>query len=123
MDPHNAPNFISSIIRIISGPDGAPKVGETWKAEANFLGQKRFVNLRLDSLSVDNAVRFVLEGDPEALLSLRLSPAERSSQTSVSLTLDVPSVPGILLNALLGGMLGEDLVRLKANLEGASRRT
>lgn len=122
MDPHNAPHFISSIIRIISGPDGPPKVGDTWKAEANFLGQKRLVNLRLESLSVDKAVRFVLEGDPEALLSLHLSPANRSADTAVSLTLDVPSVPGILLNALLGGMLGEDLVRLKSNLEGSSSR-
>ena len=43
-DPHNAPHYISSITRIISGPDGAPVKGNVWRAEANFFGQTRLLN-------------------------------------------------------------------------------
>lgn len=122
VDPHNAPLYISSITSIISGPEGTPAKGDVWKAEANFFGQKHLINLRLNSMSQDKGVRFLLEGDPEAVLVLKLAatdnPSNNSSdRTSVSLSLDVPSVPGLFLNAMLGGMLGEDMARLKRNLE------
>ncbi len=120
VDAHNAPLYISSITRIISGPDGTPAKGDVWKADANFFGQQRVLNLRLDALSVDKAVRFVLEGELEATLLLRMSAGSSPSSTAVSLTLEAPSVPAILLGALLGGMLGEDLARLKRNVEATA---
>lgn len=117
-DPRNAPRFISSITSIISGPEGTPTVGRSWRAEANFLGQQRTVNLRLDKLVQDREVRFVMEGDPQATIVLDLSADDGSSErTSVALTLDVAGVPTLLLNVLLGGLLTEDMARLKRNLE------
>ena len=117
-DPWNAPRYISSITKIISGPDGHGAKGDVWRAEANFLGQKREINLRLHDTVPNKAVRFVLEGDPQAVLVVRLSSAGAAS-TNVTLSLDVPSVPTIFLNALLGGLLGTDLERLRKNLGGA----
>jgi hypothetical protein len=38
--------------------------------------------------------------------------------TRVGLTLDVPNVPGLLLEGLMGGLLGGDLARLKRAMEG-----
>jgi hypothetical protein len=121
VDPHNAPRYISSITRIVSGPEGEPARGDAWRAEANFFGQNHLLDLRLDSMSVDKGVRFVLEGDLAAVLVLRLTPAgnKEANQTSVNLSLEVPSVPGLLLNAMLGGMLAEDMARLKRNLESS----
>jgi uncharacterized protein YndB with AHSA1/START domain len=119
VDAHNAPRYISSITRIVSGPEGAPAQGDVWRVEANFFGQNHLLNLRLDAMAVDKGVRFLLEGDLEATLVLRMSGSTPSS-TTVSLTLDAPSVPTILLNALLGGLLVEDLTRLKRSLETAS---
>jgi uncharacterized membrane protein len=116
-DPRNAPHYISSITRIVAGPDGAPAKGNVWRAEANFFGQKRVLNLRLDEMVANRAVRFALDGDPQALLLLRLSPDGDSGHTAVSLTLEVPSVPTVFLNALLGRLLSDDLERLKTNLE------
>jgi hypothetical protein len=116
-DPHNAPHYISSIMRIIGGPDGAPVKGNVWRAEANFFGQKRVLNLRLDELVANKAVRFALDGDPQALLLLRLTPDGGSDSTVVSLTLEVSSVPTVFLNALLGRLLSDDLERLKGQLE------
>jgi uncharacterized membrane protein len=118
VDPHNAPNYISAITKILSGPEGKPAKGDVWRAEANFLNLKHTLNLRLDGAVPDKRVRFVLEGDLEAVLDLRLAPVDNSSdQTSVRMSMDVPSVPGLLLNAMLGGMLTEDMARLKRILE------
>jgi uncharacterized membrane protein len=119
VDAHNAPRYISSITRIVSGPEGTPVKGDVWRAEANFFGQQHLLNLRLDAVAVDKAVRFVLEGDLQATLVLRMSASSSPSSTAVSLALDAPSVPTILLSALLGGLLGEDLTRLKRNVEAA----
>jgi uncharacterized membrane protein len=121
VDAHNAPRYISSITRIVSGPEGAPKKGDVWKADANFFGQQHLLNLRLDAFSEDKAVRFMLEGELEATLVLRLSPGSTPSSTAVSLTLEAPSVPSILLGALLGGLLGEDLARLKRIIESTPK--
>jgi uncharacterized membrane protein len=118
VDPWNAPKYISSITAVISGPEGHGSKGDVWRAEANFLGQKRTLNLRLHDMVPNKAVRFVLEGDPQAVLILRLASAGEAS-TNVTLSLDVPSVPTIFLNALLGGLLGEDMERLKKNLGGS----
>jgi uncharacterized membrane protein len=117
VDPWNAPRFISSITKVISGPEETPTKGNVWRAEANFLGQKREVNLRLHNAVENKAVRFVLEGDPQAVIVLQLTPGGTGHNTSVTLTLEVPGVPTLFVNALLGGLLGEDMARLKENLE------
>jgi uncharacterized membrane protein len=117
VDPHNAPRYISSITRIISGPKGAQAKGDVWRAEANFFGQTRVLNLRLDETLANRLVRFALDGDPQAMLLLQLKPDGDADETTVSLTLDVPSVPTIFLGALLGGLLSDDLDRLRQTLE------
>jgi hypothetical protein len=116
-DPHNAPHYISAINRIVSGPKGEVTLGESWQAEANFLGQPRSLRLRLAELVPDRRVRFELQGEPQAVLSLGLSPGANQGQTDVSLTLDVPSVPTILLQGLMGAMLAGDMQRLKRIME------
>ena len=115
-DAHNAPNYINSITRIISGPQEPPAAGQRWQADANFLGSAHRVTLRLAELHPPTLVRYILEGDPRAMLVLRLAP-DGSSQTHVSLSLAVPSVPSILVNGLMGGLLTSDMVRLKRILE------
>ena len=73
-DARNAPKYISSIKKVLSGPEGAPAVGQVWRAEANFLGQDRALNLRVAELVPNKLVRFALDGDPEAVVQLRLAP-------------------------------------------------
>ncbi len=116
-DPHNAPGYVSSIKRIISGPTDNPSVGQTWQAEANFLGRDVQVTVRLTDLVEPQLVRFVLEGEPQSIMTLRLAQDDNPSQTRVSLTLEVPSVPTILLNGLMGGLLAGDVERLKGRME------
>jgi hypothetical protein len=115
--PWNAPKYISSIKRILSGPDGAPVVNQTWRAEANFLGQPSIIDLRLKELRAPGRVGYRIEGEPEATLSLRLAEAEDPAHTRVALTLEVPSVPSILLGALMSPLLSGDMRRLKELLE------
>ncbi|HET6262348.1 MAG TPA: SRPBCC family protein [Chloroflexia bacterium] len=117
-DPRNAPNYISSIVRIISGPEGQPQEGGAWRAEANFLGKRSVVALRLTRLTANQRVTFTVEGEPRAALTLTLAPAAKGSGTNVSLLLDVPSVPEFLLSGLMGGLLTGDLARLRRALEG-----
>ncbi len=117
-DPRNAPNYISSISRIVSGPEGQPEEGGVWRAEANFLGRKSVVALRLARLNTDDQVIFSIEGEPRAALSLKLKPLAKGTGTYVALLLDVPSVPDFLLGGLMGGLLSGDLARLKRALEG-----
>lgn len=118
-DPRNAPKYISSITKVLSGPQDAPAPGQTWRAEADFLGQKRSINLKIDELVPSKLVRFVLEGDPEAVVQLRLTGDKANENTSVSLSLDANGVPTLFLNALLGGLLSQDMVRLKKLLESS----
>jgi len=117
VDPWNAPHYISSITRVISGPRGTPTKGQAWRAEADLLGKTHEVDLRLDDTVADRAVRFVLDGDPPAVLVLQTKPDGTREKTEVVLTLEVKSVPTIFLTALLGSMLDDDLARLKKNLE------
>jgi hypothetical protein len=117
-DPRNAPNYISSIVRIMSGPEGQPQEGGQWRAEANFLGKRSAVALRLSRLTPNERVTFTIEGEPRAAVTLMLAPAAKGTGTHVSLLLDVPSVPEFLLNGLMGGLLTGDLARLKRTLEG-----
>ena len=117
-DPRNAPNYISSIVRIVSGPEGKPEEGGQWRAEANFLGKRSIVALRLARLTANERVTFVIEGEPRAALTMTLGPNANNTVTHVSLLLDVPSVPDFLLNGLMGGLLTGDLTRLKRALEG-----
>ncbi|HEX9991227.1 MAG TPA: SRPBCC family protein [Chloroflexia bacterium] len=117
-DPHNAPHYITSITKIVSGPQGAPAEGQVWRAEANFMGRSSTINLRLTALRANQLVQFTIEGDPQATLTLRLATDEANTRTRISILLDVPSVPAILLNMLMGGMLEADMGRLKKILEG-----
>jgi uncharacterized protein YndB with AHSA1/START domain len=116
-DPRHAPKYISSITKVLSGPQEEPAPDQVWRAEADFLGQKRHINLRIGELVPNRLVRFVLEGDPEAVVELRLMGDESKESTAVKLSLDANGVPSLLLNALLGGLLAQDMVRLKRLLE------
>jgi len=117
-DPHNAPHYISSITRITSGPQGSPEEGQRWHAEAHFLGRPARLMLRLAEIRPPRSVRFAMEGDTPATLSLRLAGSDPPGYTKVLLSLEVPSVPGLLLGGLMGGLLSADLARLKRQLEG-----
>jgi len=108
---------ISSIKKVISGPEGAPAVGQVWRAEANFLGQDKLLNLRVAELVPNKLVRFALDGDPQAVVQLRLAPDSTSQSTDVALSLEATGIPTIILNAVLGGLLGQDMLRLKHLLE------
>lgn len=116
-DPHNAPAYSSSIRRIVSGPEGRAGIGQSWRVEANFLGQPRLILLRLSELHPPHAVRFTLEGDPQASLLWRFVEGPRPGQTRAWLTLEVPSVPSMMLNLVMGSLLSSDVERLKAALE------
>ena len=116
-NPRNAPHYISSISRVLSGPEEEPAPKQVWRVEADFLGQKRIINLRIAELIPNKLVRFVLEGDPEAELDVRLISDESTDSTTVKLSLEANGVPSVLMNALLGGLLSEDLVRLKRQSE------
>ncbi len=116
-DPCNAPRYISAIISVEEGSHQAPAVGQVWGAEANFMGKRRSINLRIEELRPNSLVRFSIDSDPAANLSMTLSPAG-SGETEAALEVDVPGVPGILLNGVMGGMLASDMGRLKTILEG-----
>jgi len=116
--PWNAPRYISSIPRIIAGPEGPPAVGQTWQAEVSFLGQRNLIELRLQALRSPGLVRFSIEGEPQATLTLAMSQAGDPDHTLVALSLDVPSVPSILLSALMSPLPAGDMERLKSILEG-----
>lgn len=116
-NPHNAPHYISAIQRIISGPEVATSAGQRWQAAAHFMGRPVEITLVLDDLAPPRGVRFVMEGDPLGILSIWLDPDSTGARTRASLTLKVPSVPGFLLNGLMGGMLAADMARLKKVLE------
>jgi uncharacterized membrane protein len=116
-DPRNAPSYISSITRIIAGPDSAPAEGQVWAAEADFMGRPHRLNLRIARLAPNAEVHFALEGDMTGEVALMLTPSPRNTRTAVALYLEVESVPTLLLNALLGGLLSDDMQRLKNALE------
>ena len=116
-NPWNAHRYISSIKRIIAGPNGPPAVGQSWQAEASFLGRRSLIQLRLQDLRSPGLVRFTIEGEPQATLALDLAQAGDPQHTHVALTLDVPSVPSIFLSALMSSLLTGDIERLKEILE------
>lgn len=122
VDPHNAPYYISSIARIVSGPEGVPAEGEMWRAEVNFLGRRSVVALRLAQLEVGRLVKFEIEGEPRATLTLHVTPLPAGGQTAISLRMEVPSVPDIFLNAIMGNLLSADMSRLKSVLEGGTHK-
>lgn len=117
VDPRNAPRYISAFNSIISGPEGAPSEGQVWQARVNFLGKLSTIDLCLQKIISGRLVRFAIEGEPQAILSIHLAPHEDAIHTGVSLMMDVPSVPGLFLNALMGGMLEGDLARLRNIME------
>jgi len=116
-DPYNAPSYISSIISVSSGPKEDFQPGQSWQARANFLGQPADITLRLTRLLRPHAIEFALIGDPAATLTLHFHPSPRPRETGVSLTLKVPSVPSLLLQALMGSLLSADMTRLKSRME------
>ena len=118
-NPWNAPRYISSIKRIIAGPSGPPAVGQTWQAEASFLGRRSLIQLRLQDLRSPGPVRFTIEGEPRATLALDLAQAGDAGHTHVALSLDVPSVPSIFLSALMSPLLTGDIERLRDILEAS----
>lgn len=111
-DVHHAPRFISAITRITSGPDGPGAVGQRYGADATFMGQPAVLTLRVLELVPDHTVRLALEGDPAATLTLRLTPTHGGQATRVDARLDVPAVPGLLLQMVMGGMLDESMTHL-----------
>ena len=117
-DPRNAPSFINSINRIISGPEGKPSQGQVWRAEATLLGKQSVINLRLHQLDPPRGVTYAIDGDPQGILSLRLSQdSSEQPRTRVAINLDVPKVPSIFLSAIMGNLLEGDMQRLKDRLE------
>ena len=117
-DPRNAPGYINSIEKIVSGPEGSPAQGQVWKAEATLMGRRSQIDLRLQRLDPPRAVAFAIDGDPAGVLSLQLRPGDgQRPQTHVALTLEVPKVPSIFLGAIMGALLEADIARLKARLE------
>jgi len=116
-DPRNAPKYISSITKIVSGPAGRPEVGQKWVAEADFLGGNHMLDLRIVQLVPNESVGFSLEGSINAEVSILLTASPRNTRTAVALYLGVESVPSLLLTGLLGGLLSEDMQRLKLALE------
>ena len=115
-DPCNAPHYISAIISVDPESHDEPAEGQVWRAEANFMGKRRNINLRIEELRPNNLVRFSIDSDPAANLSMKLT-ANGDSVTEATLEVDVPGVPSILLNGVMGGMLSGDMARLKATLE------
>ncbi len=115
-DPCNAPSYISAIISVDEGSHDGPAKGQVWRAEANFMGKRRKINLRIEELRPNRLVRFSIDSDPAANLSMNLTPADGDS-TQAALEVEVPGVPGILLNGIMGGMLSGDMSRLKVILE------
>src|SRR6476469_932337 len=112
-NPWNAPRYISSINRIISGPEGPPAQGQAWQAQATFLGRPSTIRLLLGELRPPHTVRFSIDGEPEAMLSLRMRQAGEAAHTVVALSLEVPSVPSILLSVLMNPLLAADIERLR----------
>jgi len=50
------------------------------------------------------------------VLTLRLTPTRNGQATRVDARLDVPAVPGLLLQMVMGGMLDESMTRLEQAL-------
>jgi hypothetical protein len=115
-NPCNAPHYISAIISVDSGSHDGPAEGQVWHAEANFMGKRRSINLRIEQLRPNSLVRFSIDTDPAANLEMKLTPSS-SGVTEAALEVDVPGVPGFLLNGVMGGMLSGDMARLKKVLE------
>jgi uncharacterized protein YndB with AHSA1/START domain len=115
-NPCNAPNYISAIISVDEGSHDGPAEGQVWPSEANFMGKRRKINLRIEELRPNSLVRFSIDSDPAANISMKITPSDGDS-TQAALEVEVPGVPGILLNGVMGGMLSGDMSRLKAILE------
>jgi uncharacterized protein YndB with AHSA1/START domain len=116
-DAYNAPRFISTIARIDSGPKGKAEIGQTWEAGVNFLGRPVDRTLRLVEMVSPKLMRVVLEGEPQATLTIGIAPDDTPLQSRVSLTLEAPSVPTFLLETVTGTLLAADVERLKKLLE------
>lgn len=120
-DPRNTPHYISSILSLDGSEHGSPAVGQVWPALANFMGKRRNIDLRIEELQPASAsragrVRYSINSDPPARLTMTISPNGANS-TEAELTIDVPGIPGLILNGVMGGMLSSDMARLKKILE------
>jgi polyketide cyclase/dehydrase/lipid transport protein len=116
-NPYNAPRYISSITEVTSGPEGSPEVGNEWQAKGNFLGQPARLILKLSRLERPHTIGFMLIGEPQAKLTLRIGSSGRINRARVSISLEVPSIPTLFLEGLMGGLLSGDMARLKSIME------
>jgi len=115
-DPRNTPRYISAILKIDEAAFEMPAQGQVWPADANFMGSRRKINLRIEELRPNSRVRYSINSDPPALLTMILSP-DGPNSTEAELAVDVPGIPGLLLNGVMGGMLSSGMARLKEILE------
>ncbi|MGI8587431.1 MAG: SRPBCC family protein [Chloroflexia bacterium] len=111
-DLHNAPEFITAISRITSGPTESPAVGQRFGAAATFMGRPETLTLCLLALDPDRRVEIALEGDPAATLTISLAALQDRPATRVTVRLEAPSVAGFLLGMTMGPMLDASLARL-----------
>ncbi len=116
-DPYNAPRYIGSITAVTSGPKGDPQAGHEWQAQAKFLGSPARITLKLVRLERPHTIGFMLIGEPQARLTLRIGESGQIGRSRVSITLEVPSIPSLFLEGLMGGLLSADMSRLKAIME------
>ena len=115
-DPRNTPRYISAIMKIDEAAFEMPAQGQVWPADANFMGSRRKISLRIEELRPNSRVRYSINSDPPALLTMILSP-DGPNSTEAELAVDVPGIPGLLLNGVMGGMLSSGMARLKEILE------
>jgi len=115
-DPRNTPRYISAILKIDEAAFEMPAQGQVWPADANFMGSRRKISLRIEELRPNSRVRYSINSDPPALLTMILSP-DGPNSTEAELAVDVPGIPGLLLNGVMGGMLSSGMARLKEILE------
>jgi uncharacterized membrane protein len=115
-DPRNAPNYISAIRRISAGPQGNPAEGQVWQAEADLMGSRSEIDLKIAQMVPNRLVRFSVRSDRDIDIKVEVRP-RGSNGCEVNLTVDAHGVPAMLLNLVLGGMLQSDLKRLKGVLE------
>ena len=115
-NPYTAPTYVTAITRVVAGPEVATAVGQRWQAHVNFLGRQTVLWLRLTEFEALRSVRFAMESEPNAVLTLRLA-ARDAAHTDVAMTLEVPSVPNILLAGVMNNVLASNMDMLKRAVE------
>src|SRR3712207_7359229 len=73
----------------------------SWQVEANFLGKRTLIALRLVDLIAPRRVRFALLGDPQAYLMVEVSPAGDGRRRSEEHTSELQSRQYLVCRLLL----------------------